>query len=358
MKGSKHEYSLVKGISAFLISFGLSVFFLTQIIPVNAQIVGISPSTQDVSHYANPTITVDVNIQNVIELYGYQFDSTYNDTVLNFLNITEGDFLKGDGASTYWIPPQTSPGLLDNAASTRQGVHNGTNGSGNLAQINFVINPNFTEVPTSTQVRLPGVKLSDVQSNPIGPFQLNNGTINIKICLSGESKICGSSVGECQTGTQDCLTNDKWGSCVGEVGPTPEVCNGLDDDCDGNSDNVFETTDPLTRACSISHQGICTEGTETCTSGNWIGCPSPQQEICWDGIDQDCDGADSNCEGDIAPYPTPDGCIDILDLSAVALDFGKTSDFVNPNSDINSDGEVDIFDLVIVAKDFGSGTCT
>ena len=64
-------------------------------------------------------------------------------------------------------------------------------------------------------------------------------------------------------------------------------------------------------------------------------------------------------KGDVASPggSTPDGCIDIFDLSAVALDFGKTSGFANPNSDINKDGSVNIFDLVYVGKDFGS-ICT
>ncbi len=46
-----------------------------------------------------------------------------------------------------------------------------------------------------------------------------------------------------------------------------------------------------------------------------------------------------------------DGIVDVEDLSAIALDFGKTSGF-NPDADTNSDGEVDIFDVVFVASRF------
>jgi len=49
------------------------------------------------------------------------------------------------------------------------------------------------------------------------------------------------------------------------------------------------------------------------------------------------------------------GCVNIGDMSAVALDFGKTSGFMNPNSDIDQNGAVDIFDLVAVGRDFGTG---
>jgi len=338
----------------FIILFCLSLFFLTPVIPVRAQqtAVSVSPSSQTVSHYSNPTITVNIRIDDVNDLYGFQFDATYNPNVLQLSSISEEAFLGSDGETTYWISPNlTTPGLINDAACSRQAALAGIDGSGNLAQIRFTINPSLTTIPTSTQVRLLDVKLSDIDSNSIQPFNLNNGTINIEICINGEIKSCGSSIGECQPGNQTCSGN-QWGTCIGGVGPSPEICDGLDNDCDGGTDNIIDTANPLTRFCSINHQGICAVGNETCTVGSWGGCPSPQQEICWNGIDEDCNGADSQCEGDI----NGDGCIDILDLAAVAMDFGKTSGF-NPNVDLNSDGEIDIFDLVIVARDFGSGSC-
>jgi hypothetical protein len=47
-----------------------------------------------------------------------------------------------------------------------------------------------------------------------------------------------------------------------------------------------------------------------------------------------------------------DGKIDVADLSIVAQDFGKTTNFNNPKSDTNIDGIVDIFDVVYVASRF------
>ncbi|NIP40592.1 MAG: hypothetical protein GTN39_03660 [Candidatus Aenigmarchaeota archaeon] len=355
MKREKERYCYAMNTFIFLISLVLSLFLLTITTSVNAQgaALSISPSAQQISHHANPQITVNVNVADINDLYGFQFDMTYDQGVLQFVSASEGAFLGNDGESTYWIAPDTStPGLIDNAASTRQAAPAGVDGSGNLAQIVFIINPSLTTVPTSTQLRLMEMKLSDINSNSLAPFDVNNGTINIEICLDGETDSCGSDVGECQAGTATCSGN-QWGSCQGGVGPSAEICDGLDNDCDGNSDNIQDTTNPLTRDCSINNQGICAVGTETCTAGSWGGCPSPQQEICWDGIDQNCDGSDSLCEGDIAP-PGGNNCIDIEDLSKVGLDFGKTSGF-DPVCDINNDGEVDVFDLVVVAKDFGTG---
>jgi hypothetical protein len=61
--------------------------------------------------------------------------------------------------------------------------------------------------------------------------------------------------GVCQSGTQTCA-GGAWGPCLGQVLPSPEVCNTRDDDCDGPVDDG--TT------CSPGYgcvQGICLPGT-------------------------------------------------------------------------------------------------
>ena len=100
---------------------------------------------------------------------------------------------------------------------------------------------------------------------------------------------CGTDVGECTTGTETC-TAGSWGMCSGQ-GPVAETCNNLDDDCDG-------VIDGLTRPCGPS-MGVCVPGTETCTAGMWgpacVGGVGPSSEIC-DGLDNNCNG--STDEGD------------------------------------------------------------
>jgi hypothetical protein len=72
-------------------------------------------------------------------------------------------------------------------------------------------------------------------------------------CLISQTRPCGSNIGECREGTRQCA-GGAWGECVGETKPSAEVCNGLDDDCDGTPDNN------CTQITSICQDGIIPEG--------------------------------------------------------------------------------------------------
>ncbi len=99
---------------------------------------------------------------------------------------------------------------------------------------------------------------------------------------------------QCGQGTQKC-ENGQWSPCSVRK-PSPEKCNGKDDDCDGQVDNG------LKRPCS----SICGKGTETCVNGHWVFCdaPKPEPEKC-DGKDNDCDG---KTDEDIPPKRCRGAC--------------------------------------------------
>ena len=73
------------------------------------------------------------------------------------------------------------------------------------------------------------------------------------VCNGGEVGPCGSDVGACEFGEAFCRFDGTWGSCNGDVGPRYERCNGLDDDCDGATDEGPSWSDRGT-VCSVGRR--------------------------------------------------------------------------------------------------------
>ena len=111
-------------------------------------------------------------------------------------------------------------------------------------------------------------------------------------CRVGTVAPCGRDEGECAPGERMCQPAG-WGACIGAVGPTAEVCEGmLDEDCDGRVDEGCTCTNGQTRACGDTDVGNCSLGQQDCRNGRWSACAgniNPVAEAC-DGQDNDCDG--------------------------------------------------------------------
>ena len=109
-------------------------------------------------------------------------------------------------------------------------------------------------------------------------------------CMPGEIRPCGAVEGACEPGVSMCGVDRAFGLCVGDIGPTDERCNALDDDCDGAIDEGLG----LGAACETGLGACRAEGTLVCDAGERVVCSAvpgqPSPEAC-DGIDNDCDGA-------------------------------------------------------------------
>ena len=95
----------------------------------------------------------------------------------------------------------------------------------------------------------------------------------------------------CKAGTQTC-TAGKWGACTGEKKPSKETCNGVDDDCDGSIDENIPPAACFTDLPARRNKGECKDGTRVCKNGKLSTCQNEvkaKAELC-DGKDNDCDG--------------------------------------------------------------------
>ena len=132
-------------------------------------------------------------------------------------------------------------------------------------------------------------------------------------CYSGPKGTNGKGV--CKAGKRSCV-GGKLTDCVGEVVPTTETCNLTDDDCNGIPDDVPEHKDAgaiaycTSPACSPSFvdaaiqcftgaQGICGAGTKICVEGTSGGKPNGCQAFIKNGVPEECNGWDDDCNGSV-----------------------------------------------------------
>ncbi len=112
-------------------------------------------------------------------------------------------------------------------------------------------------------------------------------------CYTGPKGTAG--IGECTKGTQTCDDKGKWGECVGQKLPKKEICNGKDDDCNGQIDDNL--TPPK---CSLQ-DGVCAGSLKICGGHKgWLPCDSAvyaQHSKDYEENETKCDGKDNNCDG-------------------------------------------------------------
>ncbi|MGM0576472.1 MAG: MopE-related protein [Myxococcota bacterium] len=140
------------------------------------------------------------------------------------------------------------------------------------------------ECPTGFECRVTGT----------GPEQCVplSGSCDCLAAHDGESRTCtvSTTFGTC-SGTETCDPAQGWIGCTAGT-PGPEVCNGLDDDCNGVvDDGVSPPPDP----CAQDNDFGSCPGSWVCGDPGgagvswWCNAPTPEEEVC-NFADDDCDG--------------------------------------------------------------------
>ncbi|MGZ3457333.1 MAG: MopE-related protein [Archangium sp.] len=148
-------------------------------------------------------------------------------------------------------------------------------------------------------------------------------------CYGGPPGTLGKGV--CKAGKPTCDATTV--VCSGDVQPGTEVCNGLDDDCDGQVDEGFNLQTDMANCGRCGN--ACNAATELCVDGS---CRQFQETSCGNGQDDDRDGltdcADSDCNG--LSCNTRGGCV---------CQGGKATETVcSDNTDNDGDGLKDCAD--------------
>ncbi|MDI1479128.1 SBBP repeat-containing protein [Polyangium sp. y55x31] len=196
------------------------------------------------------------------------------------------------------------------------------------------------------------------------------------VCQQGEQMDCydgppgTAGMGVCVMGKATCAPDGQgYGACENQVLPSAEVCNMLDDDCDGVVDdgigcacapNTTETC--YTGPNNTAGVGVCKAGTHTCLPdgtgyGACMGEVLPSLDNCASPADEDCSGAALACTGNhVASKPFGDASNQIgldvaIDAQGNVYTIGNLEGTINFGGAIGALTSAGSTDVIVVKYD-------
>ena len=131
---------------------------------------GIGYTFFQIPIHVGDTFTLDIRAEGVSDLAGWQFDIAFDPAILEAVDVSEGDFLKTDGGTTFF-----QSGSIDNAAGKITGLSaarlstQGVSGTGALLRVRFK-----AKSAGETQLALRKFQFGSVTGDniPAGPHEI------------------------------------------------------------------------------------------------------------------------------------------------------------------------------------------
>ena len=132
--------------------------------------IGVGYTFSQTPIHIGDTFTLDIRAENITDLAGWQFDVAFDPAALETLNVSEGDFLKTGGSTTFF-----QGGSIDNAGGKITGLNaarlnaQGVTGTGSLLQVNFK-----AKSGSETKLMLQNFQFGSVTGDiiPAGPHEI------------------------------------------------------------------------------------------------------------------------------------------------------------------------------------------